>query len=106
MYKHSSFKFNLKRNRTGKKKKKLRGERTAEHSGPCLATSGLVLPGIPPSAAGCNINPPVGRRLAGAHGQQPARLEAGLAPGICVRVLRCPLLALVCVCTMSAKPSG
>lgn len=31
--------------------------------------------GMAPSAAGGNINPPVGRRVAGAHGQQLARLE-------------------------------
>lgn len=52
-------------------------KRTETHSGSCVATLSLVPVGIAPSAAGGNINPPVGRRLVGACGQQLARQEVG-----------------------------
>lgn len=41
----------------------------------------------PLSAAGGNINPPVGRRLLGACGRQRARLEVGQRS---VELLQCP----------------
>lgn len=67
---------------------------------PLWAWCRLASLGITPSAAGGNINPPVGRRLVGAHGQQLARLEVGQRSGclcVCVEcVLRCPPLALTC----------